>query len=184
MPTNTEAAGTSTGQATNANGWFNRVLVGAIAGVCATGAMTIAMRALHRRLDKAARYPLPPREITERVLPPALSEPGLRTATLAAHFGYGAAMGGLVALAPRGTSPLAGAGYGLLIWGASYFGWLPSLRILESAAHHPPQRNALMTAAHVVWGASASLVTGELLRAQAEVFSGGELADAPGASER
>jgi hypothetical protein len=79
--------------------------------------MTAAMRTLHRTLVGDARYPLPPREITERVLPGPVTEQWLRTATMAAHFGYGALMGSLVAVAPGATAPLAGAGYDLLIWG-------------------------------------------------------------------
>jgi hypothetical protein len=46
-----------------------RLLLGALAGVVGTAAMTVAMRALHRRLPPQHRYPLPPREIVQEVLP-------------------------------------------------------------------------------------------------------------------
>ena len=45
-----------------------RILLGAIAGFVATAAMTAAMARLHRRLPEADRYPLPPREITQRIM--------------------------------------------------------------------------------------------------------------------
>jgi hypothetical protein len=72
----------------------NRVFLGALAGIAATCAMTAAARAMHGRLPATERYPLPPREIVEAGLPvPAkrsLDEHGRQTATIAAHFGYGA----------------------------------------------------------------------------------------------
>jgi hypothetical protein len=97
---------------------------------------------------------------------------------MAAHFAYGAAMSSLVAVAPGAAAPIAGAGYGLLIWAGSYLGWLPSMHILKSATRHPPQRNALMGAVHLVWGEGRSVTLRELLRAQTEVFADGELRDA------
>lgn len=97
---------------------------------------------------------------------------------MAAHFAYGAAMSSLVAVAPGAAAPIAGAGYGLLIWAGSYLGRLPSIHILKSATRHPPQRNALMGVVHLVWGAGTSVTSRELLRAQSEVFADGELRDA------
>ena len=47
----------------------NRLLLGALAGIAGTFAMTAAARAMHRRLPPAERYPLPPREIFEGALP-------------------------------------------------------------------------------------------------------------------
>lgn len=124
------------------------------------------MEAMHRALPRRERYPLPPRLITERILTDELHLPlGLRRekklqlATLASHFGYGAAMGGLyAALEPtvRDTvpAPLAGAAYGAAVWAGSYFGLLPALGILPPAHRHPPGRNAMMGLSHLVWGAA------------------------------
>jgi hypothetical protein len=117
---------------------------------------------------------------TERVLPGRVPEHGLRTATMAAHFAYGAAMSSLVAVAPGAAAPIAGAGYGLLIWAGSYLGWLPSMHILKSAVRHPAQRNAPMGAVHLVWGAGTSVPLRELLRAQSEVFFAGFFEDLEG----
>ena len=103
----------------------NRILLGALAGIAATCAMTATARAMHRRLPAVERYPLPPREIVESSLPVAtkrsLDEHGRQTATIAAHFGYGAATGALYALAaPRG-SILSGAAYGFMVWVCELF---------------------------------------------------------------
>ena len=108
------------------------MLLGAIAGVVGTAAMTAAMRALHRRLPPAERYPLPPREIIERVVPEGVSEQTRRTSTIASHFGYGAGMGAVFALAPVDKGTLTGAGYGVLVWAGSYLGWIPSAGILKA----------------------------------------------------
>jgi hypothetical protein len=83
----------------------NRLLLGALAGIAATCAMTAAARAMHRRLPASERYPLPPREIVESGLPAttkrSLDEHGRQAATMAAHFGYGAATGALHANHPK-----------------------------------------------------------------------------------
>lgn len=84
----------------------------------------------------------------------SLGEHGRQTATIAAHFGYGAATGALYAFAaPRG-SILSRAAYGFLIWLVSYFGNMPGLRILRPAHDHPGRRNAVMIAGHLVWGST------------------------------
>jgi uncharacterized membrane protein YagU involved in acid resistance len=160
---------------------LNRVVVGAVAGLLATAAMTTAMRLLHRRLPAPERYPLPPREIVERVIPDACgrgpSETVRRDATLLVHFGYGAATGALYAAAGGSRSLLAGAAYGVAVWAASYLGHLPALGILEPAVRHPPRRNALMIAVHLVWGATLAANLRDLEAAEREIFSSGPCHD-------
>jgi uncharacterized membrane protein YagU involved in acid resistance len=95
--------------------------------------------------------------------------------TLLAHFGYGTAVGALYApIAPRGwaASTLGGVGYGLLVWAGSYLGLLPAIGLLSPATRHPPRRNALMIAAHVVWGATLGAVAGAV-RPHGEARCGG-----------
>ena len=147
----------------------NRLLIGALAGIAGTFAMTAAARAMHRGLPAPERYPLPPREIIEGVLPGAAGrwaeERARQTTTLAAHFGYGAATGAMYALfRPRG---------GILVWTVSYFGIMPGLRILKPAFAHPGRRNALMIVAHSVWGSTMVSTLRELELAEQEVFAGG-----------
>jgi hypothetical protein len=169
----------------------NRLLLGALAGIAATCAMTAAARAMHRRLPAAERYPLPPREIIEGTLPVVakrrVGEDRRRTGTLAAHFGYGAATGALYALAGRRGGVLGGAAYGLLVWIVSYFGIMPGLRILRPAHNHPLRRNGLMIAAHLVWGSTLATTLRDLELAEQEVFAGDiapdRLPSAPGRTE-
>jgi hypothetical protein len=151
-------------------------MIGFVSGIVATGPMTAAMIALHRRLPRRQRYPLPPGEIVGTIAHRSGSSAHLpydaRAAlTLLAHFGYGGAAGAAYALAPDALShrPLVkGTGFGLLLWTASYLGWLPGAGILASATRHPSERNALMIAAHAVWGVTlgtfAALLANEAAR--------------------
>jgi hypothetical protein len=128
----------------------NRLLLGALAGIAGTFAMT----GHAPPVAASGATPLPPREIIDGVLPaPAkrtLEEQGRQSATLVAHFGYCAATGALYALLrPRGII-LPGAAYGLLVWSVSYFGIMPDLRTYD----HPLRRNWLMIVAHLVWGST------------------------------
>ncbi|MEO7933161.1 MAG: DUF6789 family protein [Chthoniobacterales bacterium] len=129
-------------------------LLGLICGVCATGPMSAVMIALHRRLPQSEKYPLPPREITEKITTDMPLTPPTRSAVAwLAHFGYGGAAGVLyanakvpIAPAPRGLI------FGMLVWLTSYFGLLPALGILSPAEKHPVRRSGLMIVAHLVWG--------------------------------
>jgi hypothetical protein len=152
------------------------VLDGALAGVVATAAMTAAMWRLHQALPPAERYPLPPRELVEPLLHGA-PDGRVKDATLAAHFGFGALAGaGIAAASPRlGRAGWAAAG--LAVWAGSYLGWAPAFFGLRPASGHPARRNALMAAAHLVWGAAAALTLGELRRARATMLASGPLCD-------
>ncbi len=146
------------------------LLQGALAGLLATAPMTAVMLILHRLLPGYERYPAEPYRITTRVarrlgLSRLLDDTADRVAaTTAAHFGYGAAAGALFPpLAARLPLPavLAGTLYGLVVWGASYLGLVPALGLLSPATRHPRRRNALMIAAHLVWGAALGLLAAQ-----------------------
>jgi hypothetical protein len=106
-----------------------------------------------------------------------LDAPARSAVTIVSHFGYGAAAGGLyTTMFDARRDPLAkGVLFGLFVWIASYLGWLPAAGILSSATEHPARRNALMIAAHVVWGvalgAFVSLLAEESEGGAAEPFS-------------
>ncbi len=159
---------------------MSKVLIGALAGIGGTLAMTVVMRRLHRRLPPASQYPLPPREIVQETFPRA-SERVLRPLTMLSHFGYGAAAGALFALTARGRGAAAGMAYGTGIWAASYLGWIPAVGILAPATQHPRDRNALMIAAHLVWGAVTALAVCELDRAEQSIFAAPNRGAAAGA---
>lgn len=143
---------------------------GAVAGFAATAPMSLAMVLLHRLLPPGQRYPLPPRQITDALvdeaadagLAPDLPREQRRTATLVNHFAYGAGAGALYGALPIRPSPAGGVGYGLAVWTVSYLGLLPALGLLPRATHAPAPRNALMIAAHVVWGLSLGILAGRL----------------------
>jgi uncharacterized membrane protein YagU involved in acid resistance len=144
---------------------MNKQVAGAISGFTATAPMTAVMVALHRALPAHHQEPLPPRQITETVaaetgVEEKMDEDSRRAATLAAHFGYGAAAGlGYVAMAGKSGLPPAAEGilYGLAVWGGSYLGLMPATGLYRSAVDEPATRNALMISAHVVWGAALGL---------------------------
>lgn len=156
------------------------VVIGGIAGVTATVAMTLFANALFQRLPRHERYPLPPRELTEQAartlgVRDRVSEPVLRAATLATHFGFGAAVGSVypsMFLGKRGGPLASGIGYGLAVWTTSYLGWVPGLGLLRPAVTHPARRNALMIASHVVWGAVLGLVSDRLSRSLTAIAAG------------
>ncbi|HEX8285383.1 MAG TPA: DUF6789 family protein [Pyrinomonadaceae bacterium] len=142
---------------------MNRILLGALAGLAATAPMTLAMKLMHEQLPREERYPLPPRQVTEGVAEKAgvnkqLGEDEREAATWASHFAYGTACGALYGALAGGRADshplLAGVGFGVAVWAGSYLGWLPAAGIIAPATEHPARRNALMIAAHVVWGAT------------------------------
>ena len=152
---------------------MNRILLGALAGLAATAPMTLAMKLLHEQLPREERYPLPPRQVTEGLAEAAgvnehLGEDERVAATWVSHFAYGATCGALYgALSGERLDEqpaLAGIGFGLTVWAGSYLGWLPAAGILSPATEHPARRNALMIAAHVVWGATTGVALERLAR--------------------
>lgn len=79
-----------------------------------------------------------------------------RTVTaLTAHFAYGTGAGAVYGPVSR-LVPLPpvvkGAVYGLLVWAASYMGWLPVMDMPEAATDETAKRNAMMIVAHLVFG--------------------------------
>ena len=136
------------------------------AGFGATVAMTAAMAAMFRLLPGAERYPLPPRFIAVRAaravgLAQHLDDPARAAATLALHFGYGTSAGAACALvtpALRLPRLLRGLLAGLLVYVVGYMGWLPLTGLYRPPGEEPAARNALMVAAHLVWGGTLSLL--------------------------
>ena len=142
---------------------MSEVFEGVAVGMVATAPMTWTMWATDRLLPSHAQCHLPPRQITDELLDKAdlkddLDRPQRRALATAAHYAFGAAAGGLLAVAAKKVplpKPLTGALVGSLVWASSYLGWLPALGIRRSATEDYPARNAQMFAAHLVWGAVA-----------------------------
>jgi uncharacterized membrane protein YagU involved in acid resistance len=150
---------------------MNSSVTGALAGLAATVPMTAAMAAMHRFLPPEESYPLPPRLITENALEKVdahdeLPEEGERGLALVNHFAYGTAMGaiyasGLEALEAEPTVAN-GVAFGLGVWAGSYQALLPLTGLFPPAHKQPAMRNALMIAAHIVWGAALGLAVRKL----------------------
>jgi uncharacterized membrane protein YagU involved in acid resistance len=159
----------------------SRLLIGAIAGFVGTMAMTAAMRRMHKRLPAKDSYPLPPREIVDSTTKKAdigLAGEAAKDLTTAAHFAYGAAVGAVIGVMnPKPTKPT-GALAGAAVWLASYMGWIPAVGILEPAPEHPRRRNALMIAAHLVWGWWTAAAMRELVLARETMLGPGPDKDA------
>jgi len=155
----------------------SRLLIGAIAGIAGTMAMTSAMRRLHARLPAKERYPLTPREIVDSAGAP--QGEAAKAITIAAHFAYGAACGALLAAADTRMSRASGALAGSAVWLGSYMGWIPALGLLTPATDHPLRRNALMVSVHIVWGTATVAAMRELTEASETIFAAGPDRDAP-----
>jgi uncharacterized membrane protein YagU involved in acid resistance len=148
------------------------LLAGALAGLVATVPMTLAMEAMHDRLPPAEQYPLPPAEIAEQITgepvgPHALGQGERAAAPLALHFAVGALAGaiyGPLAASLRPPPLAGGVAFGMAVWGTGYLGILPALGVMPPATEHPARRNALMIAAHVVWGSALGLIVERLAR--------------------
>ena len=146
---------------------MNKILAGALAGFAATGPMTAAMILMHRRLPVQQRYPLPPRRITMNFADMIdakheMSQTQRTAVTIAAHFGYGSAMGAAYSsFTDRLPGPpiAKGIGWGMIVWAGSYLGALPTFDLHEPATREPAGRNLLMIAAHVIWGATLGWLT-------------------------
>lgn len=145
---------------------MNILVKSAIAGFIATVPMTIFMTYVFKKLPHDEKYPLPPRKITLNVaekagIEPKLDESQKMALTMFGHFSFGAAAGSLFfPLVKFFSIPkyLGGIGYGLLVWSTSYLGWLPLVKLHQSATKMPMGRNALMIGAHIVWGGVLSFL--------------------------
>ncbi len=144
------------------SGTANKILSGLAAGFVATVPMTLAMVWIWKRLPRREQYALPPQEIVTMLadkadLPVPITPAQHLAATGLSHFGFGAITGAVYALyeehidAPPAVKGMA---FALLVWGTNYLFVWPTLRVLKPATQHPARRNAMMIAAHLVWGAT------------------------------
>ena len=140
---------------------------GVLAGLAATVPMTAVIVA--GRAAGLMRTP-PPVEITENVAEragenPDHRGPAFQAGWLAAHVGYGAACGALYALTrpvlPR-SDVTAGLLFGGAVWGVSYVSIMPALNLYPSAQDDSHGRQAVMIAAHAVFGTALASIDSHL----------------------
>jgi hypothetical protein len=145
-------------------------MVGAAAGSVGTVPMTLFMFAAHQWLPGWQQYALPPEKITQEAAERAdvkLNKPQLLGASLTAHLGYGASMGSLYNMFARSVAlptVVKGGMFGVLVWGASYLGWLPAASFSVAAPEEPLKRNIFMIGAHIIWGVTTAVVIDQVER--------------------
>lgn len=140
------------------------MLTDAARGAGAGAAATVAMSAWMLLAQRAgAMGDLPPRRITETALDQlgvAAAKQATDALSVLAHLGFGMAVGAVYGVARGrlpgdaggGLAPVAGAAYGLLVWAASYQGFVPALGALPPASRDRPDRPRSMALAHLVYG--------------------------------
>ena len=148
----------------------NRVLRGAAAGCAATVPMTIVMESLRAVLPAEQHRRMPPREIVDRTIEKAeetvgdaeLDRDDRVALTAVAHLAFGAAAGALygATTGSRRASVFTGIAYGLAVWAVAYGVGLPSLGLHPAAARDTSDRNEVLIASHVVWGAALATLFG------------------------
>lgn len=149
---------------------WKKLLRGAAGGLAGTLAHSVVMLGA-RELGLGGK--LAPRAITDEVLDSLGVDPDEDTRValaVANHIGFGVTTGALFGLAaPRSRvrSMLAGAGYGLAVWFASYEGWVPWLGALPRAHRDRPDRQVLMIAAHVAFGVALGAIAARPRRRKA-----------------
>jgi hypothetical protein len=136
---------------------MNVIARGALAGIIATGPMTIVI--VVGKMLGLLNTP-PPKQITAEVhaetgLHDEVQAEAFTASWLAAHLGYGAACGALLAatrpLLPK-SDLVTGILFGGAVWGVSYAALMPGLGLYPPLWRDRPSRQAVMAAAHGVYG--------------------------------
>lgn len=146
-----------------------KLAAGLVGGAVGTLLMTRTMK-LAPRLPERLKPPMPRRdpgevmvEKGERIVGPLSQEMHTRAAQ-GLQWAYGmtaplglAALSGVLGLRSPGRTLAAGALVGALVWLIGYEGWLPAIGLTPPAHRVPLSKNASGLAAHVAYGAIASL---------------------------
>ena len=142
------------------------ILRGAAAGFAATIPMTVAMEGLRAALPREQLRRMPPREVVDSGIEQAgaggeVDTEGRVLITTVAHFAFGAAAGAVYGGLFRSrlrrmdgyTAAMSGIAYGVGVWALAYGVVLPSLGLHRAATDDTKDRNEVLIASHVVWGA-------------------------------
>lgn len=121
-----------------------RLLIGGLAGVVATMALTGAMRRL--RDGRQGRGP---------------SQQSGEVA-LVVTFAYGAACGAVLAVVNPRVGRFAGSAAGAGLWLMGQMGWLPPLGVGAPATERSLRHRVSTLGAHLAWGRSAAAAIGQL----------------------
>jgi hypothetical protein len=142
---------------------FERVAIGAAAGM----AGTVALQAIRTASQKALPEASPPIrqdpgefmvEKAKGLLPEPtreqIPEPAEKAAGQALGMGYGLTFGAIYsALRPDGGNLMVdGPALGLGAWAVGYLGWLPSLGLMPPITEHEPKQVAVPILQHLLYG--------------------------------
>lgn len=143
------------------------LLDGAIGGAAGTVTLSAAMLTAER-LGLMGEYP--PKLIARAAFealgmhsPSAAAQAAL---AIAAHFGFGIAVGALFAVLHRRLrvplpEPVHGMLYATLVWVFSYRGWIPQVGVMPPPERdRPATRPAAMLLGHEIFGATLGAVVG------------------------
>ena len=142
---------------------MKRLLRGAVAGAVATAPMSAVMVGAKKF---GLMGGMPPEKITAKILKRSGNRPSSQQQDALAtvfHFAFGTAAGAafgvvapkrLVARVPLGVA------YGASIWGVSYMGWVPAFGIMPPSHRDRRDRQVVMFAGHLVYGAVLSILVG------------------------
>jgi hypothetical protein len=141
---------------------------GALAGAAGTAVMTLMMKKVAPQVIPEEMRPdeFVPKRVVEWVeaeagQPNALTESQEVKAAMGAHFSYGSGMGAAYGLARSAMdgipAPLAGAMFGLALWGLSFEGWMPALGVQEATTEKPPKKWPMPIMAHLMYGVTTAL---------------------------
>jgi glycine/D-amino acid oxidase-like deaminating enzyme/nitrite reductase/ring-hydroxylating ferredoxin subunit len=134
------------------------ILRGAMGGAIATVAMSVAL-GVQKALGMTGQ--LPPKKIARGLRRRAgvfgVPRAADNAMAIAAHLGFGISAGALFGLMHRRArglpaGSLLGSAYGVAVWAASYYGWVPALGLMRAPHRDRSGRPASMVAAHVVFG--------------------------------
>lgn len=148
--------------------------------------MTLAMILLQRR-NRTKTKSLPPAQLTSEISQPLggdeLSAARKSDLTLVSHFGYAMCLGALYSwmqelYRPKSPALVKGAVFGAGVWVASYMGWIEMLKLKPRASKLSSQKNAMMIAAHLIWGIFLAVGEEGLRKNGEDLFSGKELGHA------
>ena len=130
----------------------------AVAGGLAGTAATMAMSAWQAAGQLSGPYGEQPPKRLVRVVAHKLGRPARRhgpviwPVTAAVHLGFGAACGAMYAMVLRRSTVVRGTSFGLLVWAASYAGWIPAMGVLPPPHRDNPRRVWTMLIGHVIYG--------------------------------
>ncbi len=143
-------------------GMWSKLLRGLVGGLVGTVPHS-AVLLIARRAGWLGR--IPPRAITDEVVESFGADPGEGSRVLlsiANHVGFGAGTGALFGLVtPRMSRPagvLAGMAYGVVVWLASYHGWVPAIGALPKIHRDRKDRQITLLVAHLAFGAALGAI--------------------------